>query len=69
MTTTWKQKRAQIAGLSRVLPPDDPKLADARRDLRAQRLEEHVAKVLAEAPPLSDEQLSSIAALLRAGAA
>jgi hypothetical protein len=63
--TTWKQKRAKIAGLSRVLPHDDPKLVEVRRDLKAQRLEEHVAKVVAAAPPLSAEQRDRIAAILR----
>jgi len=66
-TTTWKQKRAQIAGLTRVLEPDDPKLAEMRRELRAQRLEEHVAKVVQAAPPLTAEQRDRIAAILRGG--
>jgi hypothetical protein len=35
--------------------------------LRAEVLAEHVSRVIAEAPPLSDEQLCRIAALLRAG--
>jgi hypothetical protein len=38
-----------------------------RRDLRAMRLEEHVAKIVADWPPLTDEQLDRVAALLRAG--
>ena len=42
-------------------------LIEARRSLRAETLAEHVSRVIAEAPPLSDEQLSRIAALLRAG--
>ena len=47
--------------------PDDPELIEARRNLRALRLEEHVTKVLDGAPPLSDEQRERIAALLRTG--
>jgi hypothetical protein len=66
---TWKSERARIAGLSARpnRPPDDPKLVEARLNLRALRLEEHVRKVLADAPPLSDEQRNRIVALLRFG--
>jgi hypothetical protein len=59
--------RARIAALSRDRGPDDPDLIDARRSLRAARLEEHVDKVLAGWPSLTDAQLDRIAALLRAG--
>ena len=64
---TWQQERAKIAGLSRDRRADDPELLDARRNLRALKLEEHVARVVAEAPPLTDEQRERITALLRAG--
>lgn len=57
--------RARIAALSRDRQADDPDLVGARRDLRATRLEDHVTRVLAEAPPLSDEQRERIATLLR----
>jgi hypothetical protein len=59
--------RARIAALCRDRDPDDPELIDARRSLRAERLAEHVDKVLAGFPPLTDAQLDRIAALLRAG--
>lgn len=36
-----------------------------RRDLAAERLAAYVRRVVAEAPPLSDEQRAKIAALLR----
>jgi hypothetical protein len=68
-SSSWQHKRAKLARLSRDLPRDAPEVEDARRDLKAQRLEEHVAKVVAEAPPLTPEQKERIAALLRAGAA
>jgi hypothetical protein len=67
LSTTWKQKRAKIAGLSRDRKPDDPELVEARRELRAQRLAEHVDNVVAGWPPLTDAQLDRIAALLRSG--
>ena len=66
--TSWRSERARIAGMSPRpnRSSDDPELVEARRNLRALRLEEHVTKVLAGAPPLTDEQRERIAALLRA---
>ena len=67
MPSTWTSERARYASLSRSRPADDPELIEARRNMRALKLEEHVARVVAEAPPLTDEQRERIAALLRAG--
>lgn len=64
---TWTAQRARVAGLSRSRPADDPELLDARRDLRATRLAEHIAKVVDEAPRLSDEQRDKLAVILRGG--
>jgi len=61
---SWKHERARIASLSRSRPADDPDLLEARRNLRAIRLQEYVEKVVAEAPPLTDEQRHRIAQLL-----
>lgn len=55
--------RAKIAALSRSRTPDDPELVDARRDLAAATLYEHVQKVLAKAPDLTPEQKTAIRAL------
>lgn len=60
----WHPYRAQVAALSRSRTPDDPDLIAARQNLRAARLEEHVQKALADAPPLSEDQKSRIARLL-----
>lgn len=65
--STWTHERARIASLSRSRQSDDPELIEAKRNLRAQRLADHVTKVLAEAPPLSDEQRGQIAQILRGG--
>ena len=46
-------------------PKDDPELLTARRDLKAAKLEEYVARVVATAPPLTDDQANRIASLLR----
>jgi hypothetical protein len=68
--STWTVERARIAAITRGIragerQPDDPQLAEARRNLKALRLEEYVRKVLAEAPPLTDEQKTRLAELLR----
>lgn len=64
---SWTHDRAKVAALSRSRPADDPQLVDARRDLKAARLEDYVCRVVSEAPPLSTEQLDRIAVLLRSG--
>lgn len=64
-TPSWTTSRARVAALSRSRSADDPDLLNARRDLRAARLAQHVSRVVAEAPLLTDEQRERIAALLR----
>lgn len=71
-TSSWKSERSRVAALERGIragerQPNDPQLIEARRNLRALRLEEHVAKVLADWPPLSEAQIENVASLLRAG--
>ncbi|GAA3667102.1 hypothetical protein FB459_1265 [Yimella lutea] len=61
--------RAKVAALSRGRTPDDVELIEARRSYRAEKLAEHIAKVVAEAPPLTPEQRDRLAVLLRGGAA
>jgi len=65
--TTWQHDRALLARKSKDLPAKHPELIELRRDLRAKRLAEHVAKTIAGWPPLTDAQLDSVAALLKAG--
>ncbi|GAA3680820.1 hypothetical protein GCM10022376_20030 [Yimella lutea] len=66
---SWTTERARVASLSRSRPADDPDLAAARRNLRAEKLAEHIAKVVAQAPPLTPEQRDRLVVLLRGGAA
>lgn len=66
---SWKAERARVAALTRSRTPDDPDLIAARRDMRALQLEEHVQRVVAEAPPLTEKQRQRIAALLQTGRA
>lgn len=58
-------ERARIGSLSRSRPDDDSELVDARRNLAAAKLSEYIAKVLSAAPPLTDEQRTKLAELLR----
>lgn len=61
--------RAQVAALTpRPQKPDRAEaLIEARRNLRAENLAEHVSRVVSELPPLTDEQCQRIAGLLLAG--
>ncbi|WP_207551988.1 hypothetical protein [Mycobacteroides abscessus] len=61
--------RARYASLTRSRTPDDPELVETRRSLRAESLMEHVKSVVSQAPPLTNEQIERVAALLRTGAA
>jgi hypothetical protein len=64
---TWTHDRARVAALSRDRTPDDPDLLAAKRDFRASRAEDYIKRLVAEAPPLTQDQRSRIAALLRNG--
>ena len=59
--------RARHNALKRYRDPGDPVVADARRDLRAAKLEDHIREVVDQAPPLTPDQADRLAALLRGG--
>ena len=61
---SWTTERARVASLTRSRTTDDPDLADARQRMKAARIEEYIARVVAEAPPLTAEQRDRIASLL-----
>lgn len=68
------QARARKAALSRCIkngerPPGDPAAEDATRDLAAAKIRSYVERVLETAPPLTDEQRTRLAELLRPGGA
>jgi hypothetical protein len=63
--SAWTHHRARVAALSRDRALDDPDLLDARRDLRAARLEDYIRKLVDSAPPLSPTQRDRLALLLR----
>lgn len=66
--STWTHERARVASLTRSRTPDDPELVDARRNLRAERLADHIRRQVDDWPPLTNEQRARLAALLRPSA-
>lgn len=57
--------RAKLAIESRWRPDEDH--TELRRDYIAEKLAEHIAKTVAEAPPLTTQQRDRLAGLLRGG--
>ena len=56
---------AEVGAIARWHPHDKAKLAGARRDLRAAKLEAHIRSVVDTFPPLTPEQRDRLAVLLR----
>jgi hypothetical protein len=54
-----------VSALKRHHPEGAAAVDAAVRDLRAMTLEEHIRKVVDQAPPLTPEQAERLAALLR----
>lgn len=67
MPSAIKSARGRFAALNRYREDDDPELIEAQRDLAAEVLAKHVAKVVADAPPMTPEQRDRIAAILHSG--
>ncbi len=61
--------RAQVARRKQSYPDDHPKVVEAQYSLAYEGLAEHAARVVADWPAPTPEQLERIAAILRAGAA
>jgi hypothetical protein len=62
--------RAKIGALSRCIKngerqPDDPEYLAAKRDLAATSIEEYIERTIAKAPPLTAEQSTQLAELLK----
>ncbi|MGW4581950.1 hypothetical protein ACWELP_24975 [Rhodococcus aetherivorans] len=66
-SSTTRKLVATLGATRRHHPDADT--TDIRRELAASTIEDHVRAVVAQAPPLTDEQRERIAALLRAGGA
>ena len=65
--SSWTKTRSTIANTVKNNPDAD--VTDLRAQLKAERLEDYVRKVVDSAPPLSPEQRDRIAVLLRGDAA
>jgi hypothetical protein len=57
--------RNKLANTARHHSDDQSKIASARADLAEAKIADYVERVLAEAPPLTDEQRTRLAELLR----
>jgi hypothetical protein len=57
-----RREAASIAALTRWRP-DDAALAEQRRDYHAAGIEEHIRRLVDQAPPLSTEQRNRLALL------
>ncbi len=66
MTPAEKTDRARIAALRRH-HPNDPKTHELAAAFKADRLAQHIQRVVDEAPPLTPAQLDRLAVLLRGG--
>lgn len=62
---SWTQTRSRIAHAKKKNP--DANVTELRRQLRAERLEEYIARVLAEAPPLTSSQRARLRDVLTGG--
>lgn len=60
---SWTQTRSRIAHVKRRNPDAD--VTELRRQLKAERLEEHIRNIVDTAPPLTPEQRDRLASLLR----
>jgi hypothetical protein len=60
---SWTKTRSQIANAKRRDPQAD--VSGLRAQLKAERLEDYIARVVDAAPPLTAEQRDRLALLLR----
>ncbi len=63
-----RARRAQAAKHAKRNPSDpnvEQRVEDARRNLAAANLEQYIARIVADAPALTDEQMARLARLLQ----
>lgn len=60
--------RARLAALTRHRGLGDPAVDDARRNWAAARLADHIRHVMADAPPLTDEQRAELVGMMQPAA-
>ena len=64
-TPESRSARARLAQSAHANGRDSIETIDARRDFNAARLDDYIRHTLDQAPPLTDEQRSRLAELLR----
>lgn len=57
--------RAKVGALSRSRTPDDAELVAAKADLAKAKIDARIDELVAAAPPLTDEQRTRLAELLK----
>lgn len=65
MNPDQRTTRARVAALKRH-HPHDPKTGEVAAAFRADRLAEHIERIVHQAPPLTQSQRDRLALLLRA---
>lgn len=70
LSTATAHYRGKVAALTRCISagerqPDCPEMAEARRGLKEAKATDYIRKLLDEAPPLTDEQRTRLAELLK----
>lgn len=63
-TSSITSRRARLAALGRHRSAGDPEITEAARDLKEAVAEDFIRRLVAEAPPLSDDQRTRLASLL-----
>ena len=63
---TTKQAAIHVARATRKHGAESVEVIDARRELATAKIAEYVQKIVAAAPPLTDEQRDRLATLMRA---
>ncbi len=60
---SWTQTRSRIANAKRKDPNAD--VTELRQQLKTERTQQYIEKVLADWPPLTDQQRNSLAEILK----
>lgn len=64
---TFKTLRGRFSNMVRHHGPESPETITAKRDMKAARIAEWVARELEDAPPLTNAQLGRISSILYSG--
>lgn len=65
LSTATRKAQGALAAAERHHPDDTDRLTEARREFAAAKLEDYVRQVVDSAPPLTEDQLERVTAILR----